>query len=178
MSPAYSGDITHHCPHVTLLLDRFHLVNALHQAVDEVRTEQWRALDTQGRKATTGLRWLLSRHSRHRTTGHTRFLNSLRHSNRRIHRAWVRKDELEHCWDDRYPASAKSFLRRWMTAALRRRIPTMRTCVGTLRTHLVRILAPFSCGLMGVSQRHHTTGFGAVSIPTKIGTLSPDRRRP
>ena len=51
-----------------------------------------------GAEGDQGLRWLLSRHSRHRTKGHTRFLNSLRHSNRRIHRAWVLKDEFEHFW--------------------------------------------------------------------------------
>ena len=53
----------------------------------------------------------------------------------------TRQDEFEHFWDYRYPASAKKFLRRWMTAALRSRLPTMRTFVGTLRTHLVHILA-------------------------------------
>ena len=80
-------------------------------------------------------------HSRHRTTGHTRFLNSLRPSNRRIHRAWVLKDEFEHFWTYRYRASAKTFLRRWMTAALRSRLPTLRTFVATLRTHFTHILA-------------------------------------
>ena len=141
MSPAYIGAITHHCPKVTLVIDRFHLVKALNQAVDEVRKEQWRVLDTRGRKAIKGLRWLLSMHSRRRTKGHTRFLNSLRNSNRRIHRAWVLKDEFEHFWTYRYRASAQKFLRAWMTAALRSRIPTLRTFVGTLRTHLVHILA-------------------------------------
>ena len=58
MSPAYIGAITHHCPKVTLVIDRFHLVKALNQAVDEVRKEQWRVLDTRGRKAIKGLRWL------------------------------------------------------------------------------------------------------------------------
>jgi hypothetical protein len=52
--------ITHHCPQVTLVIHRFHLVKALNQAVDEVRKEQRRTLDTQGRKATNALRWLLS----------------------------------------------------------------------------------------------------------------------
>ena len=107
MSPAYIGAITHHCPKVTLVIDRFHLVKALNQAVDEVRKEQWRVLDTRGRKAIKGLRWLLSMHSRRRTKGHTRFLNSLRNSNRRIHRAWVLKDEFEHFWTYRYRASAQ-----------------------------------------------------------------------
>ena len=152
MSPAYIGAITHHCPNVTLVIDRFHLVKALNQAVDEVRKEQWRALDTQGRKAIKGLRWLLSMHSRHRTKGHTRFLNSLRNSNRRIHRAWVLKDEFEHFWTYRYRASAKKFLRRWMTAALRSRIPTVRTFVGTLRTHLKHIMA--------FIDRHRTNAVG------------------
>ena len=42
MSPTYIGAITHHCPNVTLVIDRFHLVKALNQAVDEVRKEQTR----------------------------------------------------------------------------------------------------------------------------------------
>ena len=40
MSPTYIGAITHHCPNVTLVIDRFHLVKALNQAVDEVRKER------------------------------------------------------------------------------------------------------------------------------------------
>ncbi len=51
------------------------------------------------------------------------------------------KDEFEHFWNYRYRASATKFLRRWMTAALRSRIPTLRTFVGTLRTHLTHIMA-------------------------------------
>jgi len=141
MSPAYTGAIKHHCPNVTLVIDRFHVVKALNQAVDEVRKEQWRALDAQGRKAITGLRWLLSMHSRSRTKGQSRFLNNLRNSNRRIHRAWVLKDEFEHFWNYRYRGSAETFLKRWMTAALRSRLPTLRTFVGTLRDHVEHILA-------------------------------------
>ena len=44
-------------------------------------------------------------------------------------------------WDYRYRASAQKFLTRWMTSALRSRLPTLRTFVGTLRTHLPHILA-------------------------------------
>ena len=92
----YAEAIKHHCPNATLVIDRFHVVKALNHAVDEVRKEQWRALDTGGCKAIKGLRWLLSMHARNRTKGHTPFLNNLRNANRRIHRAWVLKDEFEH----------------------------------------------------------------------------------
>ncbi len=141
MSRAYTEAIKHHCPNTTLVIDRFHVVKALNQAVDEVRKDEWRALDTGGRKAIKGLRWLLSMHSRNRTKGNTRFLNSLRNSNRRIHRAWVLKDEFEHIWNYSYRASAEKFLKRWMTAALRSRIPSLRQFVGTLRNHFDNIVA-------------------------------------
>ena len=141
MSRAYTEAIKHHCPNTTLVIDRFHVVKALNQAVDEVRKGEWRALDTGGRKAIKGLRWLLCMHARNRTKGNTRFLNNLRNSNRRIHRAWVLKDEFEHIWNYRYRACAEKFLKRWMTAALRSRIPSLRQFVGTLRNHFDNIVA-------------------------------------
>jgi len=141
MSRAYIEAIRHHCPNATLVIDRFHVVKALNQAVDEVRKEQWRALDKKGRQAIKGLRWLLAMHSDHRSKGHTRFLNRLANANRRIHRAWVLKDEFEHFWNYSYRGAAEKFLKRWMTAALRSRIPSLRKFVGTLRNHFDNILA-------------------------------------
>jgi transposase len=141
MSRAYTGAIEHHCPNATLVIDRFHVVKALNQAVDEVRKDEWRALDTGRRKAIKGLRLLLSMHSSNRTKGQSQFLNSLRNSNRRIHRAWVLKDEFEHIWNYTYRGSAEKFLKRWMTAALRSRIPSLRQFVGTVKKHFVNIVA-------------------------------------
>ena len=59
MSQAYIGAIEDHCPNVTLVLDRFHIVKMLNEAVDEVRKEQWRKASVDERKAIKGLRWLL-----------------------------------------------------------------------------------------------------------------------
>lgn len=39
MSETYIGAIKEHCPNATLTLDRFHLVEALQDAVDELRKE-------------------------------------------------------------------------------------------------------------------------------------------
>jgi len=141
MSLSYTEAIKHHCPKATLVIDRFHVVKALNQAMDAVRKDEWRGLDTAGRKAIKGLRWLLSLHSSHRTKGQTRFINSLRNSNRRIHRAWVLKDEFEHIWNYTYRGSAEKFLKRWITSALRSRLPSLRQFVGTLRTHFDNIVA-------------------------------------
>ena len=135
MSRAYTEAIKHHCPNATLVIDHFHVTKALNDAVDEVRKEEWRTLAGEQRKAIKGLRWLLYRHPATRTKGQTRTLNRLRHSNRRIHRAWVLKDQFALFWGYRYKAAAEKFLRAWMTSALRSRIPSLRTFVGTLKTH-------------------------------------------
>lgn len=141
MSRAYTEAIRHHCRSATLVIDRFHMVKALNEAVDAVRKEEWQKLHGEERRAIKGLRWLLGMHSRNRTKGHTRILHRLRDSNRRIHRAWVLKDEFEHFWNYKYLGSARQFLKQWMTTALKSRIPSLRKFVGTLKLHQENILS-------------------------------------
>jgi transposase len=140
MSSAYTEAIKAHCPNATLVIDRFHLVKALNEAVDEVRKEQWRELGPEQRRSVKGLRWLLGMGSATRTKAHTRALNRLASGNRRIYRAWVLKDEFEQFWSYSYLASAEAFLKRWMTAALRSRLPSLRAFVGTLRHHYDNVI--------------------------------------
>jgi transposase len=140
MSRAYITAIEDHCPNVTLVLDRFHIVKALNDAVDEVRKQQWRQAAPDERKALKGLRWLLFKHSRKRNPKDTRMLNALNKGNRRIHRAWVLKDEFEHFWDYKATWAAKRFLKRWTTTALKSRLQPLRDFVKMIRKHSHRIL--------------------------------------
>jgi len=142
MSETYIGAIEDHCPNAILVLDRFHIVKALNQAVDEVRKEQWRNASVDDRKALKGLRWLLFKHSSNRSKKDSRILNALHRGNRRIHRAWVLKDEFEQFWDYKAPWAAERFLKRWMTTALKSRIEPIRKFVQTIKKHIGRII-PF-----------------------------------
>ena len=140
MSQAYISSIENHCPNAALTLDRFHIVKSLNEAVDEVREQQWREAGTDERKALKGLRWLLFRHSSNRSKKDSRILNNLRAGNRRIHRAWVLKDEFEHFWDYKAPWAAERFLKHWTTTALKSRLEPLRKFVRTIRKHQHRIL--------------------------------------
>ena len=141
MSEAYLGALQTHCPQAALVLDRFHVVKALNGALDEVRKEQWREAAPADRKALKGLRWLLFKHSAHRSKRDTRILHALRTGNRRIYRAWVLKDEFEQFWTYQRSAAAKKFFRRWTTAALRSRLAPLRKLVGTFRKHQAELHA-------------------------------------
>ena len=119
MSKAYIGAIKDHCINAKLVLDHFHIIKALNDAVGEVRKEAWREASKEDRKAVKGLRWLLYRHSSTRSKSDTRFLNNLKKGNNRIYRAWVLKDELEHFWTYISKGCAENFLKSWITKALR-----------------------------------------------------------
>ena len=140
MSQTYIGAIEDHCPNAKLVLDRFHIAKALNEALDAVRKAEWRQATGAERKALKGLRWLLFKHPSKRSKADTRLLNRLRKSNRRIHRAWILKDEFNQFWDYNRPAAARRFLRRWSTTALKSRLEPLRKFVHTLRKHTENIL--------------------------------------
>ena len=113
MSQANIGAIETHCPNATLVLDRFHVVKTLNEAVDEVRKEQLREANQADRKALKGMRWLLFRHSSTRTREDTRNLKALDKHNRRIYWAWRLKEEFEHFWIYKATWAAERFLKNW-----------------------------------------------------------------
>jgi transposase len=143
MSQAYVGAIEHWCPKATLVLDRFHIVKALNAAVDEVRKEQWRKADKEGKASLKGLRWLLYRHPSKRKDEDIRRLKSLyMNGNRRIHRAWVLSDEFEQFWDFKDKKEAGEFLDNWCQTANKSRLEPIKSFVETIRKHRDRLL-PF-----------------------------------
>ncbi len=142
MSETFIGAIERWCPNATLVLDRFHIVKALNEAVDEVRKEEWRKADKSGKKALKGLRWLIFRHSSNRTEEETKSLKSLYMGNRRIHRSWVLKDEFEQFWEYSDQVKAEEFFDSWCKTANRSRLDSIKKFVATIKKHKKRLL-PF-----------------------------------
>lgn len=147
MSQAYIDTIETWLKKTTLIVDRFHMVKALNEAMDEVRKEEWRRLSKSQRAAIKGIRWLLFRHSSNRSKGQSRVINQLRHGNNRIYRAWLLKDEFEHFWEYSYTGSAENFLKKWSIRALKSRLEPLRKFVHTLRKHQKYILPYIETGL-------------------------------
>ena len=143
MAQTYIDAIEHWCPNATLVLDRFHVVKALNNAVDEVRKEQWRQASKAERATLKGLRWLLYKHSSKRTKEDVKRLKALyMNGNRRIHRAWVLSDEFEQFWDFDNQVEAKDFLDNWCKTANRSRLEPIKNFVKLIKRHEERLL-PF-----------------------------------
>ena len=135
MSETFINAIKKHCPNAQLVLDRFHIVKALNEAMDEVRKEQWRKASKDERQALKGLRWLLFKHVSRRSPEDHALIEQLKRGNHRIHRACVLKDEFNLFWDFSDKDQAKGFLKRWGTTALKSRLEPIRKFVHTIRKH-------------------------------------------
>lgn len=144
MSPTYIGAIKEHLPAALLILDRFHIIKALNEAIDEVRKEQWRSLDKSERKKLKGLRFALLKNRKNRTARERAAIAGIEKSQRRIFRATTLKDDLGHLWEYVDSFCAEKFLKRWCKRALLSRIEPVRKFVRTVKAHWDGILASIS----------------------------------
>jgi transposase len=75
------------------------------------------------------------------------FVNALRRGRYRLFRAWELKEQLRRLYRLDDPADAAGYLKRWITRALRSRIPIYRTLARRLRKHFTAIIAAVELGL-------------------------------
>jgi len=179
VSEAYVGAVKAHYPNAKLVIDRFHIVKALNEAVDNVRKEQSREATREERKLLKGMRWMLFRHCSTRTREHTRSLEAMEKYNRRIYRTWQLKEEFEAFWDYKAPWATERFLKGWLTHCLKSRLEPMRRFVGTLRQHMDAILAftstrltnAISEGLNHVAKIVKNRASGFRDLPSSTGLI-------
>ena len=140
MAQAYTTVIINELKTAVLVIDRFHVVKALIEAMDKVRKEEFAKLSKKEREAVRGLRWALFRNPLNRKPSDKAILKSLAKTNNRIYRAWLLKDEFEHFWGYISVTWAEKFAKKWCTRTLKSRLEPMRSFVTTLRNHLPYIL--------------------------------------
>ena len=123
------------------VLDRFHIVGHLNEAVDKVRrTEQSRLHGRPLAQRLKGMRWQLLRRGS-RVRGHARSkLNALLASKLATARAWNLKECFDYIWHYRSPIWVSAFLDYWCARAMRSGLEPMKKVARMLRAHEPLIL--------------------------------------
>lgn len=141
MSQTYIGAIEDHLPNALLVLDRFHVVKALNDAVDEVRKEVWRTASKAERKGLKGLRFIILKNRKNRTRREHKIMGELARTQRHVARACELKDELAHFWTYSYIGSAEKFLRGWKKRVKLSRIGPLKKFAKTLENNWDGVMA-------------------------------------
>jgi len=128
-------------PWATLVFDRFHVVQHLNRAVDEVRRQTWRQLRGEERIAFKKTRWLWLKNPWNLRSKERRRLSALCRINQPIVRAYYLKEAFQRFWDYRYPGWAFPYLRQWLWWASHSRLEPFKKFARMIREHILGIMA-------------------------------------
>ena len=123
------------------VLDRFHIMQKMNKAIDEVRAAEVKRLKADGYEPVLKYaRWCLLKRRENLTSKETVKLSELLQYNLRSVRAHLQREDFQRFWEYASPAWAGKFLDQWCTRTMRSRIEPMKKVARTLRNHRVLIL--------------------------------------
>jgi transposase len=140
----YLKVICEKCSQALHILDRFHIVAKMNDALDDVRAEEARRIRQDGYEPVLKKsRWLLLKRKRN-LTGKQRFrLRDILRYNLKTVRAYLLKEDFQQLWDYDSPTWAGKFLDHWCRQTMRSRIEPMKKIARSLRQHRELILNYF-----------------------------------
>ena len=136
----YTNSIREYCPNCKIVYDRFHIMQHANDAVDEVRRAEFFRKKGELREVVKGKRWLLLTRWKNLELSKKRLLNELFALNRKLFKAYVLKESLEHLWDYRYEGAMMNYLEKWIDQLKWQRLPAFDKLAWTLWDHMEGIL--------------------------------------
>ena len=123
------------------VLDRFHIMQKMNKAIDEVRAGEARQMKEDGYEPTLKhSRWCLLKRPENLTEKQTVKLSELLKYNLRSVRAYLLREDFQRFWEYTSPAWAAKFLDQWCSRTMRSQLEPMKTVARTLRNHRELIL--------------------------------------
>jgi transposase len=118
------------------VLDRYHIMAKMNQAIDEVRAEEAKRLKQRGEEPVLRhARWCLLKRPENLTDGQEVKLAELLKCNLKAVRSYLLREDFQRFWEYRRPSWAGRFLKRWCTRTMRSKIEPMKKVARTLRSH-------------------------------------------
>ena len=140
-------------PEAAICYDRFHVAALAGQAMDEVRSAEFKAdakavtqaLGELEPKARRSLTWAMRTHHERWSQRHMQAMYALQRTHLKAARAWRMKTALRQVYEAAVPAQspavAQAGLRQWISWASRSRLEPFKRLVRTLRTHWDGVVA-------------------------------------
>jgi transposase len=115
MWKAFRKSATNHAPDARIVYDKFHVLQHLSRALDDVRRQEYKRVNDKERTYIKGQRYTLLSHKANLDTKGRRSLKLLLKANSRLCKAYLLKESFGQLWDYSYPASARKFFENWKT---------------------------------------------------------------
>lgn len=123
------------------VLDRFHIMKKMNEAIDQVRREEAKRLVQDGYEPVLKhARWCLLKRRENLTERQTVKLSELLKYNLQSVRSYLLREDFQRFWKYTSATWAGKFLDEWCARAMRSKIEPMKNMAGTLRRHRALLL--------------------------------------
>jgi transposase len=141
MCQAYLNVISEQLKHAVHVLDRFHIMKKMNEAIDQVRRSEAKRMKKDGYEPVLkNARWCLLKRVSNLTQEQAGKLSELLQYNLRSVRAYLMREDFQRFWEYASPAWAGKFLDQWCTRAMRSKLAPMKSVARSLRGHRDLIL--------------------------------------
>lgn len=133
--------VAKHARQALNILDRFHIMKHMNEALDKVRVEEVKALKKEGKKPVlNGSRWCFLKRPENLTEKQDVTLRELVKINLTTIRAYLLKEDFQFFWDFNNATRAVGFLDIWCKRTMQSKIEPMKKIAKMLRSHQELIL--------------------------------------
>jgi transposase len=137
----YLNVIAEQLQHAVHVLDRFHIMKKMNEAIDEVRRSEARRLEEDGYEPVLKhSRWCLLKRRENLTDKETVKLSELLAYNLQSVRSHLLREDFQRFWEYVSPGWAVKFLDQWCVRTMRSQIEPMKKIARSLREHRDLIL--------------------------------------
>jgi len=136
----FTDSIAEWAPGCRIIYDKFHILQHANQAVTEVRRAEFFRKGGGMREIVKGKSWLLLTRWVNLDGKKKQLLNELFKLNRRVMKAYLLKEALEHLWDYKYERAAVRYLQAWVDQLRWQRLLPFQKLANMLVSHLDGIL--------------------------------------
>src|ERR1035438_6840708 len=142
------------CSQALHILDRFHIVAKMNEALDDVRAAESRQMAQEGHEPLLKKsRWCVLKRKENLTPQQKFRLQDLLRFNLQTVRAYLLKEDFQQFWEYHSPTWAGMFLDFWCHQTMRSRIEPMKKIARMLRAHRA-LLINYLKAKKGILQRH------------------------
>jgi Transposase and inactivated derivatives len=143
MSPAFIAGTTAHLPQASITFDKFHVIQALNKAQDEVRR-----IEQKGNPLLKNTRYVWLKNPKNLTEKQGQKLETLRYENLKTAKVYQMKLTFQDIYRNiTDPREAEIALKKWLAWAVRSRLDPIRAFAKTVKNHFAGILRYFSSRL-------------------------------
>ena len=139
----YMDVIKARAPQAVLVFDKFHIVQHLSRAVDQVRRDEINEKGKSNKQLLAKSRYIWLKNPWNLTDKQETRLSDLEGLNLKINRAYLLKEAVRWFWSYRYAGWATRYLNKWFWWATHSRLPPMRDFAWMLRRHQTDLLNYF-----------------------------------